>query len=59
MDVTRAQEIMNSPEKIKVQYQGESVWIDGVDERTATARVHPEGKPTNSSTVDVGQLVEG
>jgi small acid-soluble spore protein H (minor) len=58
MNVTRAQEIIQSDKKIEVRYQGKSVWIDGVDERTATARVHPEGNPTDTMTVDVGQLVE-
>ncbi|MFY0544446.1 H-type small acid-soluble spore protein [Brevibacillus sp. H7] len=58
MNVARAQEIIKSAQKIEVQYQGQSVWIDGVDERTATARVHPEGKPTQSMTVDVTQLQE-
>ncbi len=58
MNITRAQEIIKSPQKIEVQYQGQSVWIDGVDERTATARVHPEGNPTDSMTVDVNQLEE-
>jgi small acid-soluble spore protein H (minor) len=58
MDVNRAQEIIRSKEKIEVQYQGKSVWIDGVDETTATARVHPEGNPTESMTVAIDQLVE-
>ncbi|MDA5107649.1 MULTISPECIES: H-type small acid-soluble spore protein [Brevibacillus] len=58
MDVKRAQEILRSSDKIEVQYKGQPVWIDGVDERTATARVHAEGNPANSMTVEVGQLVE-
>jgi small acid-soluble spore protein H (minor) len=58
MDVNRAQEIIQAKEKIEVQYQGKSVWIDGVDEKTATARVHTEGNPTESMTVAVDQLVE-
>ncbi|CAJ1001191.1 MULTISPECIES: H-type small acid-soluble spore protein [Bacillales] len=58
MDVKRAQEILRSSEKIEVQYKGQPVWIDGVDERTATARVHIEGNPANSMAVEVGQLEE-
>jgi small acid-soluble spore protein H (minor) len=58
MDVTRAQEIIKSEKKIDVQYQGQSVWIDGVDENTATARVHPEGNPAHSMTVSVNELEE-
>jgi|GEM_PF-1857524 len=44
--------------KNRVQYKGQPVWIDGVDERTATARVHIEGNPANSMAVEVGQLEE-
>lgn len=58
MNVTRAQEIIQAKEKIEVQYQGKSVWIDGIDGRTATARVHPEGNPADTMTVDVDQLIE-
>ncbi|USG65245.1 H-type small acid-soluble spore protein [Brevibacillus ruminantium] len=58
MDLNRAQEIIRSTDKIEVQYQGKSVWIDGVDEHTETARVHTEGNPTDSMTVDVRQLDE-
>ncbi|MEJ8548078.1 H-type small acid-soluble spore protein [Brevibacillus borstelensis] len=58
MDVNRAQEIIRSASKIEVQYQGQPVWIDGVDEKTSQARVHTEGNPAESKTVDVGQLVE-
>lgn len=58
MNVTRAQEIIEAKEKIEVQYQGKPVWIDGVDGRTATARIHPEENPNDSMTVDVDQLKE-
>jgi small acid-soluble spore protein H (minor) len=58
MNVTRAKEIVQSADKITVTYQGEPVWIDGVDEQTATARVHAENNPTDSKTVAVDQLVE-
>lgn len=58
MNLTRAQEIIRSEQKIVVQYKGDSVWIDDVDEGTATARVHTERNPASSLTVDVGQLVE-
>ncbi|MGN7472113.1 H-type small acid-soluble spore protein [Brevibacillus sp. SAFN-007a] len=58
MDLTRAQAILYSPEKIKVEYQGESVWIDAVDEKTSTARIHQEKNPGNSLTVYVSQLEE-
>jgi small acid-soluble spore protein H (minor) len=58
MNVTRAQEIVRSADKITVTYQGEPVWIDGVDEKSAMARVHPENNPSDSKTVAVADLVE-
>lgn len=58
MDVTRVREIIRSEEKIQVRYQGESVWIDDVDESTATARVHTERNPAQSVHVAIAQLVE-
>lgn len=58
MNVIRAREIIQAKEKIEVKYQGASVWIDGVDERTATARVHSQDNPTNSMTVELNQLIE-
>lgn len=58
MDVTRAQEIIRSEEKIQVSYQGEVVWIDDINESTATARVHTERNPAQSVDVAIAQLVE-
>lgn len=39
MDKQRAQEIINSPAKIEVHYQGKPVWIEGVEEDTANVTV--------------------
>ena len=58
MDVARVQEIVRSEEKIQVTYQGKSVWIDDVDESTATARVHTERNPAQSEYVAISQLEE-
>ena len=35
MDKQRAQEILDSAEKIEVKYNGEPVWIEGVKSNTA------------------------
>jgi len=58
MNVQRAQQIVQSKEKIDVEYQGRPVWIDGIDERSQMARVHVEQNPQESMTVAVDQLVE-
>jgi H-type small acid-soluble spore protein len=39
MDKNRAQEIMRAPTKIEVVYQGEPVWIEGVDETSANITI--------------------
>lgn len=39
MDKNRAMSIINSPETIKVFYQGNSVWIDKVENDSAQVRL--------------------
>jgi small acid-soluble spore protein H (minor) len=58
MDVNRAQQILQSPDKIEVQYQGKPIWIDGVDENTQSARIHEENNPGQTMVVPLNQLVE-
>jgi small acid-soluble spore protein H (minor) len=58
MDVTRAQEIIQSKGKIVVEFEGTPVWIDGVDENSKTARVHMEENPVDKKTVAVNELRE-
>ncbi|GAA4718271.1 H-type small acid-soluble spore protein [Brevibacillus fulvus] len=58
MNIVRAQEILQTEQKIEVEYQGKPVWIDHVDEETATASVHLENNPANKMTVEVNQLIE-
>jgi small acid-soluble spore protein H (minor) len=58
MDASRAQEIITSKEKIEVKYQGQSVWLEGVNQSSNTARVHPVDNPSNSMTVAVDKLSE-
>ncbi|ACT03592.1 H-type small acid-soluble spore protein [Paenibacillus sp. JDR-2] len=57
MDVNRAKQIYNSEESIKVHLDdGNSVWIEHVDEASGTATVQVGG---NSKTVPVDRLQEG
>lgn len=39
MDKNRADEIMRAPTKIEVVYNGEPVWIEGVDDTGAIVKV--------------------
>lgn len=58
MDVSRAAEIVQSPQRIEVEFQGMPIWIDEVDERSKTARVYPENNPEAKQTVPVEELQE-
>ncbi|MCR3920998.1 MAG: H-type small acid-soluble spore protein [Firmicutes bacterium] len=39
MEKQRAQEIINSPDKIAVFHQGKAVWIEGIESTTANVTV--------------------
>jgi small acid-soluble spore protein H (minor) len=58
MDLNRANQIVRSPEKVKVTFQGEPVWIQTIDEETQTARVYAESNPDKERTVPVRDLKE-
>ncbi|MBA4494820.1 H-type small acid-soluble spore protein [Paenactinomyces guangxiensis] len=58
MDIQRANQIVESPEKIKVTYQGVPVWIQTIDDGNQTARVYPEANPEDEKTVPVRDLQE-
>ncbi|MCM3629388.1 H-type small acid-soluble spore protein [Paenibacillus glycanilyticus] len=59
MDVNRAKQIYNSESTIKVHLDdGDSVWIEHVDEASGTATVQVEGNPANTKTVPVDRLQE-
>ncbi|WP_078553092.1 H-type small acid-soluble spore protein [Bacillus alkalicellulosilyticus] len=58
MNVQRAQEIIESPQEINVQYNGTPVWIQHVNEDEATARVFKANSPEDEMTVPVDQLLE-
>ncbi|RKD27126.1 small, acid-soluble spore protein, H family [Ammoniphilus oxalaticus] len=58
MNVNRAQEILDSSNKIDVQHNGTAVWIEDVDAQSQTARVYPEGRPEDKQTVAINELKE-
>ncbi|KFZ41123.1 MULTISPECIES: H-type small acid-soluble spore protein [Thermoactinomyces] len=58
MEIERAKQILQSPEKITVLYQGEPVWIDMVDESAEKAQVHSETNPDDVKKIPVWDLEE-
>jgi small acid-soluble spore protein H (minor) len=58
MQVDRAQEILGLENKITVELNGVSIWIDSVDPEKQTAKVHAEDNPADARTVQVEKLQE-
>jgi small acid-soluble spore protein H (minor) len=58
MNTHRAQEILNTEEKITVELNGVSVWIDSIDTTKQVAKVHAEDNPADSKVVSVTELQE-
>jgi small acid-soluble spore protein H (minor) len=58
MEVKRAKEILNSHDKIDVGFEGMQVWIDSIDERSKTARIHSMENPMDRKTVALSELKE-
>ena len=59
MDINRVKQILSSSADIEVKYQGESVWIDQLNEDGETVTVHLRGPLEERTTVPVGELSEG
>jgi small acid-soluble spore protein H (minor) len=59
MDISRVKQILSSSADIEVKYQGESVWIDQLNEDGETATVHLRGPLEERTTVPVMELMEG
>ncbi|MGE7827883.1 H-type small acid-soluble spore protein [Paenibacillus sp. NPDC093718] len=59
MEIQRAVEIFNSKDIYKVNLEGESVWIEHVDQQNGMATVQVGSGPTNTLTVNVDRLKEG
>lgn len=58
MNKQRAQEIVNSPEMVRVTYNGVPIFIQNVDENNETARIYPLDEPQNEQEVPLKQLAE-
>lgn len=59
MNTKRALEIYHSKEQVGVQWNGEPVWIEHVDETNGMATVQVGSRPTDVQTVAVDALTEG
>jgi len=58
MDVKRVKQILSSSADIEVKYQGQSVWIDELDEGGTLATVHLRGPMEERSQVAITDLLE-
>ncbi|MDF2836731.1 MAG: small, acid-soluble spore protein family [Paenibacillus sp.] len=58
MDLNRAKQIYESKDTIGVNLEGDSVWIEKVDEASGTATVTVGNNPVNTKTVSVDRLQE-
>lgn len=58
MDILRAKQIYDSNEKIGVQLEGKSVWIEHIDVANSMATVQVNSDPLNTKTVSVDLLKE-
>jgi small acid-soluble spore protein H (minor) len=58
MNVTRAKEISQSGEMMNVQFEGEGIYIQSVNEDQGTARIYPLNNPQAEKDVPVDRLLE-
>lgn len=58
MNLYRAQQILSSDEKINVELNGVSVWIDSINAEEKTAKVHAEHQPADTRAVPLEELEE-
>lgn len=58
MDAQRAQEISASDVMANVTYNGQSIYIEHVDQQNGTATIHPLDEPNNKQSVSVSSLEE-
>ncbi|ANX10855.1 small, acid-soluble spore protein, H family [Fictibacillus arsenicus] len=58
MDAQRAQEISESSAMANVTYNGQSIYIEHVDQQNGTATIHPLDEPNNKQSVSVSSLDE-
>lgn len=58
MDKKRAKEISRSPEMMDVTYNGQSIYIESVNEKRGTASVYPLNQPQKKQDVNLTELIE-
>lgn len=58
MNIGRAVEISQSGKVVNVEYQGEAVLIQHVEENKGTARIYSQNNPEDEKEVVVEMLVE-
>ena len=58
MNAQRAQEIAGSPVMANVTYNGNSIYIQHVDENNGTARIYALDEPQNEHEVSLSNLEE-
>ncbi|MBM7644196.1 small acid-soluble spore protein H (minor) [Scopulibacillus daqui] len=58
MNKQRAKEIAASPVMANVTYNGQSIYIQDVDEKNETARIYPLDEPENEQVVSLNELKE-
>ncbi|QGQ47059.1 H-type small acid-soluble spore protein [Metabacillus sediminilitoris] len=58
MNITRAKEISQLAEMVNVQYQGEAIYIQHVNEDEGTARIYPLTNPQEEKSVPIASLTE-
>ncbi|MPW24431.1 small acid-soluble spore protein H [Alkalibaculum sp. M08DMB] len=58
MKKQRANEIAASPVMANVTYNGQSVYIENVDNNKGTANIHPLNRPENNEEVPLDNLEE-
>ncbi|MFZ5650537.1 MAG: H-type small acid-soluble spore protein [Bacillota bacterium] len=56
MNYEKVQQILKSPETVRVLYRGKSVWIESLNPGNETATVSADG---GTMTVPVQELIEG
>jgi small acid-soluble spore protein H (minor) len=58
MNVSRAQQIIESEKEIEVLHNGTPVWLQSVDESSLTARAYTREQPDNEMNIPVSELHE-
>ncbi|MDQ0253480.1 small acid-soluble spore protein H (minor) [Evansella vedderi] len=58
MEKERVQEILDSPDMIRVTYKGTPVFIETVDQDAEKAYVFPTEEPDNRFSVEIKSLQE-